>query len=262
MAMLKLDSNQQEQQQQQQQQTENNNKNNNNNNNDNIEQAQDDLSLKILVIGEAACGKTSIIHKYCLNKFEPKYKVTMGLDFFPKKITVDDQPINLALWDVAGQERFHHMIRSYFKNANGAIIVFDLTRIYHTLNSASKWKLQLDICFPDDNPIPCILLANKSDLFDMNDVEIKKQLDEFIAENGIKQWFFTSAKEGFGIEHAMEYIARVILDTTSAQSNTMSTASNGSFQISSNVSSSNVNTNNNNDNSNNNNTKGRKCCAN
>ncbi|GAM19891.1 hypothetical protein SAMD00019534_030660, partial [Acytostelium subglobosum LB1] len=175
----------------------------------------DATPLKILVIGEAACGKTSIINKYVLNKFLPKYKVTMGLDFFSKTINVDDTKVCLSLWDVAGQERFHHMIRSYFKNANGAIIVFDSTRILPTLNSASKWKLELDCCFPEEKSIPCILLANKSDLFNKSNEEVlAQQCEEFCQENSINKWFLTSAKEGTGLEESIEYLTRLILDSS------------------------------------------------
>eukprot|EP01133_Synstelium_polycarpum_P003954 gene3954-4579_t len=110
----------------------------------------------------------------------------------------------LTLWDVAGQERFTNMIRTYFKNAKGAIIVFDSLRVLPTLNAAAKWKLEVDCCFPDDENIPTVLLANK-------------MLDNFIKENNIKKWFFTSAKEGTGLEEADTDSFKITLNSTNAK---------------------------------------------
>jgi GTPase SAR1 family protein len=70
--------------------------------------------------------------------------------------------LTFIIKDTAGQERFGSMARVYYKEAHGCIIVFDVTRA-STFDAVSKWKADLDnkVQFPDGNPIPCILLANK-----------------------------------------------------------------------------------------------------
>eukprot|EP01124_Arcella_intermedia_P014516 TRINITY_DN2096_c0_g1_i2.p1 TRINITY_DN2096_c0_g1~~TRINITY_DN2096_c0_g1_i2.p1 ORF type:complete len:106 (+),score=4.87 TRINITY_DN2096_c0_g1_i2:33-350(+) len=88
--------------------------------------AQDDKEqhlYKVLVIGDYAVGKTSIIKRYCEGYFTPNYKLTIGVDFAVKEIqTTEDKKVTLQLWDVAGHERFGTMTRVYYKYAIAAII--------------------------------------------------------------------------------------------------------------------------------------------
>jgi Ras-related protein Rab-32 len=74
--------------------------------------------------------------------------------------------VRLQLWDIAGQERFGNMTRVYYREAVGAFVVFDVTRVA-TFEAVQKWKNDIDSKVtlpPDDRPIPVVLLANKSDL--------------------------------------------------------------------------------------------------
>ena len=78
-------------------------------------------------------------------------------------LTLDDNiVVRLQLWDIAGQERFGSMTRVYYKEAVGALLVFDVTRL-STFDAVSKWKADLDdkVRLPDGEPIPVVLLANK-----------------------------------------------------------------------------------------------------
>ena len=71
--------------------------------------------------------------------------------------------VRLQLWDIAGQERFGNMTRVYYKEAVGAMVVFDVTRV-NTFEAVQKWKNDIDAKVtlpPDDRPIPVVLLANK-----------------------------------------------------------------------------------------------------
>ena len=123
--------------------------------------------FKVLVVGEIATGKTSLIKRYVHNIFSDHYKSTIGVDFALKKIK-DLRPnslIRLQLWDIAGQERFGNMTRVYYKEAHGAFIVFDVTRD-ETFDLAQRWKKDIDnkVTLPNGDPIPVVLLANKCDM--------------------------------------------------------------------------------------------------
>merc|ERR1711879_18174 len=119
---------------------------------------------KVLVVGDIGTGKTSIIKRYVHNIFSMHYKSTIGVDFALKVINWDPKTIvRLQLWDIAGQERFGNMTRVYYKEAVGAFVVFDVTRV-NTFEAVQKWKNDIDnkvTLPPDDRPIPVVLLANK-----------------------------------------------------------------------------------------------------
>uniref|UniRef100_A0A182WIU0 Ras-related protein Rab n=1 Tax=Anopheles minimus TaxID=112268 RepID=A0A182WIU0_9DIPT len=168
---------------------------------------------KILVIGELGTGKTSFIKRYVHQFFSQNYRATIGVDFALKVLNWDQNTIiRLQLWDIAGQERFGNMTRVYYKEAVGAFIVFDVTRSA-TFDAVIKWKNDLDskVQLPDGKPIPCILLANKSDQQKQGIVTTPAKLDEYVKEHGFAGWFETSAKENVNIEEAAKSLVNKIL---------------------------------------------------
>lgn len=175
---------------------------------------------KILVIGELGTGKTSFIKRYVHQFFSQNYRATIGVDFALKVLNWDQNTIiRLQLWDIAGQERFGNMTRVYYKEAVGAFIVFDVTRSA-TFDAVIKWKQDLDskVQLPDGKPIPCILLANKSDQQKQGIVTTPAKLDEYVKEHGFAGWFETSAKENVNIEEAAKSLVNKIL-TNDKQNN-------------------------------------------
>ncbi|EDQ88925.1 uncharacterized protein MONBRDRAFT_8415 [Monosiga brevicollis MX1] len=103
---------------------------------------------KVLIIGDSAVGKSSLIARYVAKKFEANYLTTLGVN---SKLT--------------GQERFGQLLRVYYKNANACMVVCDVTR-KQTLDNVSQWKRELDdkVTHPDGGPLPAILLVNKCDM--------------------------------------------------------------------------------------------------
>jgi len=167
---------------------------------------------KVLVIGDYAVGKTSIIKRYCEGYFTPNYKLTIGVDFAVKDVDIDDNTrVTLQLWDVAGHERFGTMTRVYYKYAIAAIIVFDISRPA-TFDAVVKWKEDVNskVVLANDEPIPLILLANKCDL--PNVTIDSAALDEFCKNNGFLSWFKTSAQDNTNIDGAMEFLVQKILE--------------------------------------------------
>jgi len=161
---------------------------------------------KVLVVGDLACGKTSFIHRYVNHTFSTTYRATIGVDFALKNLHFDSKTaIRLQLWDIAGQERFGHMTRVYYKEAVGAMIVFDVTR-EKTFTGVSKWKVDIDENLQN---IPVVLLANKCDLA-TTPID-KEMMDRFCKENGFIGWFETSAKENINVEEAGRFLVEHIL---------------------------------------------------
>lgn len=166
---------------------------------------------KIIVIGDLGTGKTSIIRRSVHNTYDTNYRSTIGVDFAAKTVCDGDRIIRLQFWDIAGQERFGNMTRVYYKDADAAIIVFDLSRD-STLLGAAKWKRDLDSKLLDIEDLPVILVGNKCDLFlsspEINDTSIKN----FCKENGMNIWFKTSAKNDIGIDDLMDHITKIFMD--------------------------------------------------
>merc|ERR1711862_506833 len=174
---------------------------------------------KVLVVGDIGTGKTSIIKRYVHNIFSMHYKSTIGVDFALKVINWDENSVvRLQLWDIAGQERFGNMTRVYYKEAVGAFVVFDVTRV-STFEAVQKWKSDIDakVFLSDNRPIPVVLLANKCDLAGNEGIcQDRRQMDKFCEENGFINWFETSAKSSVGIEDAAKCLVAKILEDSKA----------------------------------------------
>ncbi|XP_076024837.1 ras-related protein Rab-38 [Genypterus blacodes] len=187
---------------------------------------QQEYLFKILVIGELGVGKTSIIKRYVHQIFSQHYRATIGVDFALKVLQWNhDTVIRLQLWDIAGQERYGNMTRVYYREAVGAVVVFDVTRA-STFDAVLKWKDDLDskVTLNHGKPVPTVLLANKSDQVSLQ----QPKLDSFCRENGFVGWFETSAKENTNIEEAARCLVQHILAN---EENTVIDSEPGSFVL-------------------------------
>ncbi|VDN94937.1 unnamed protein product [Brugia pahangi] len=173
--------------------------------------SKDQFLFKILIIGDVGTGKSSIVQRYAHNLFTQHYKATVGVDFATRTlIWSDEATLRLQLWDISGQDRFSNMTRVYYKDAHGAIVVFDCTR-QNTYDGALRWKSDLDskITLATGKPLPCILVANKADL----DNKITSgKLEEYREKGGFLNALKTSAKSNYGIEDAFGLLTEQILE--------------------------------------------------
>jgi len=175
--------------------------------------------FKVLVVGDIGTGKTSIIKRYVHGIFSNHYKATIGVDFALKVINLDaNTVVRLQLWDIAGQERFGNMTRVYYKEAVGAFIVFDVTRV-STFEAVQKWKHDIDskVHLPNGEKVPVVLLANKCDLAKEGLVKNSAQMEQYCEEKGFVGWFETSAKENLNINQAAEFLVQRIIDNDQGQ---------------------------------------------
>lgn len=167
--------------------------------------------FKVIIIGDPTVGKTSFVQRYVQDSFRRDYKGTVGVDFALKILKwSDSETIKLQLWDIAGQERFTWMTRVYYKDAQGCIIMFDLTNRSSFLNTL-KWKKDVDSkCTLDDgSPIPCMLLANKCDLPHRQVDQL--EIERLYKEHNFTGWTETSAKEGLMVTDSMRFLVDVMM---------------------------------------------------
>ncbi|MFX1311378.1 MAG: Rab family GTPase [Promethearchaeota archaeon] len=164
------------------------------------------FTLKIILIGDPAVGKTSLVKKFVSGQFTTDYRSSIGTNIYIKNITLDNKvKVTLQIWDIAGQERWIKMRHAYYTGAKGIILVGDLTRKNTFIQIEEFW-------FPDIKKYckfaPITLLANKYDLKS----EISEHEMNFLGEriNSVST-FHTSAKTGENVELAFKAISEEAL---------------------------------------------------
>ena len=165
--------------------------------------------MKVCLIGDAAVGKTSLIHKFVLDKFDDAYIATLGTKTSKKSILISNgnaaYHLTLMIWDVLGQKFFDNIQKVAYQGANGAFIVLDITRM-ETLDSFKHWLMSL---YKVAGVIPVVVLANKNDLT----AEFgKDEIEKLVAEYGFP-FFFTSAKTGDNVNIAFKTLGRSMIKT-------------------------------------------------
>jgi small GTP-binding protein len=102
---------------------------------------EDELMLKIVVIGNTATGKTNITTRYIKNEFNEGSKATIGVEFFSKTMSVHSRNIKITLWDTAGQEKYKALSKVYYKGASGILIVYSINDTQSYLDIESWMRL-------------------------------------------------------------------------------------------------------------------------
>ncbi|MFX1410406.1 MAG: Rab family GTPase [Promethearchaeota archaeon] len=166
--------------------------------------------FKIVLLGDAAVGKTSLITQYCEGMFEEDYKPTLGANIIRKDVNLEDvnTKVRLIMWDLAGQEKYSVIRSMYFQGCVGAFLVYDITR-YHTFDSInSKWLKDFKRYVKKEGAY--ILIGNKSDLKDQRAVTAEKG-KTLAGEIKASDFIETSAKLGENIEEAFSLLVHQIL---------------------------------------------------
>lgn len=167
---------------------------------------------KIILCGEYGVGKSSLFRRYANNTFvtETDRKSTLGLDHFDKIYTVDDRDIRLQLWDTGGMERVASVTSSYYKFAEGAILVFALDNAasFHSLS-----QLLLDIVTYAENA-KIFICGNKSDMEGREPQVTDAEVEAFCEQchSLISATYKTSCKTGDGIEEMFRDIANTLVE--------------------------------------------------
>jgi len=125
--------------------------------------------LKVIILGDSGTGKTSLMNRYMLQKFDNRYKATIGADFLARDIEVNGQLVRLQIWDTAGQERYQSLGSAFFRGADACILVFDVTQ-QESFAHISSWLDEFSI---QAGRRDCVLLGNKIDLVENRQVATK-----------------------------------------------------------------------------------------
>ena len=167
---------------------------------------EEEIKIKIMLLGESQIGKTSLIQRYVKNNFNLSYITTVGIDFQLKQIKMNNKSIKLQIWDTAGQERFKNITKSYFHSSDGFIVGYDITSRLSFTN-VSTWLKEINDNAPEE--IQKILIGNKCDL---NEREVTTEEGQKLAEENGMKFFETSAKNDINVKETFESITKDILD--------------------------------------------------
>ena len=166
-----------------------------------------DVIFKVVIFGDAGCGKTTLRKRFMTNIFMSNTHQTIGVDFETKVLKLDGKEIKLLIWDFAGEERFRFIFPKYIYGAMGGILMYDITN-YSSFSHVSDW---LSVINGTNERFPIILLGGKSDLHDFREISWKEgyktaksmSLDEFLE---------CSSKTGENIKESFAVLTRIMLD--------------------------------------------------
>ena len=151
----------------------------------------DVMGFKIILLGNSGVGKTSILERFAYNKFNEDVLSTLGLNFVDKNITLNNgEKINLKIWDTMGQEKFHSLSKSYFRNVDAVLFIFSID----DEKSFKNLKYWIELFSMNNNGkrnIPLYLIENKNDL---NRLVDEDEINDFLNEHDNLKFKSTSAK--------------------------------------------------------------------
>ena len=170
------------------------------------------IKLKFVLLGDMAVGKTSFMIQYNNKKFFNYLDSTIGAAFSTKVIKKNNKNIKLEFWDTAGQERYKSLVSMYYKNADAALVIYDINKI-DTLNSA----INLIDMLKKNGPINIkyILIGNKYDMMEKDSINIDTVNDKLNKSgNSDVKHIYTSAK----IDYNIDYSIYTLLDLINLES--------------------------------------------
>jgi small GTP-binding protein len=159
---------------------------------------------KVCLLGDGGVGKTSLVRRFVEDSFRDEYIVSFGTKVSKKVLDLGDVELTLMLWDILGQKSDDSLHSAYYKGANGALLVCDVTRA-QTVEHLAKWKESFLNAAPGAK---VILVANKADL------EPKIPFEEIREVGGMLggEILMTSARTGEGVETAFLKLGRAIME--------------------------------------------------
>lgn len=168
------------------------------------------LLFKVVICGDSSVGKTSLVQRYLTGVFKERYQLTIGTDFYVKKMMINDKKISLNIWDFAGEQRFKFLLPSTLIGAEAVIFMYDISR-FKTLENLQSWIDLYKKAIKEQglNPI-AIMVGAKLDLEEMRGVPLDRA-SLMVKNNGLDGLIECSSKSGKNVEEIFDNLAMLLM---------------------------------------------------
>jgi small GTP-binding protein domain len=163
------------------------------------------VQVKVVLLGDSGVGKSSIVLRFVADNFKADAEATIGASYMGKILQFNEKMIKFNIWDTAGQERYHSLAKMYYRDANAAIMVYDITK-KGSFEGLKRWHKELTEFGPKD--IAILIAGNKEDLVE-EEATSPEEAQAFARSIGAL-YKKTSAKTNYGVEQIFRDLASKI----------------------------------------------------
>jgi len=171
-----------------------------------------DATFKIIIFGDAGCGKTTLTQRFLTNLFVSDSKMTIGVDFEVKSLEVDKQKVKLQIWDFGGEERFRFLLPTYVRGARGGLFLFDITN-YSSIAHIDDWLNVIKKEIRAEDVFPIIVVGGKADLAENREVSAEEGI-KIAKSRNVDGFIETSSKSGENVEKTFEALTSLMLNNS------------------------------------------------
>ncbi|KAL3869804.1 hypothetical protein ACJMK2_042439 [Sinanodonta woodiana] len=170
-----------------------------------------EIAIKVVVVGNGAVGKSSMIQRYCKGIFTKDYKKTIGVDFLERQIEVNNEEVRLMLWDTAGQEEFDAITKAYYRGAQACVLAFSVVD-RDSFEAIESWKRKVEA---EVGEISMVIVQNKIDMID--EACIQPEEAENLAKKLRLRFYNTSVKENINVDEVFRYLTEKYLEKLNSE---------------------------------------------
>ncbi len=171
-----------------------------------------DATFKIIIFGDAGCGKTTLTQRFLTNLFVSDSKMTIGVDFEVKSLEIDKQKVKLQIWDFGGEERFRFLLPTYVRGARGGLFLFDITN-YSSIAHIDDWLNVIRKEIRAEDAFPIIVVGSKADLVENREVSAEDGI-KIAKSRNVDGFIESSSKSGENVEKTFEALTRLMLNNS------------------------------------------------
>lgn len=171
-----------------------------------------DATFKIVIFGDAGCGKTTLTQRFLTNLFVSDSKMTIGVDFEVKSLDIDTKKVKLQIWDFGGEERFRFLLPTYVRGARGGLFMYDITN-YSSIAHIDDWLTVIRKEIKAEDEFPIIVVGGKADLSSNREVSSEEGI-KIARSRGVDGFIECSSKSGENVEETFEALTRRMLDNS------------------------------------------------
>ncbi len=169
-----------------------------------------DATFKIIIFGDAGCGKTTLTQRFLTNLFVSDQTMTIGVDFEVKSLTVDEQKVKLQIWDFGGEERFRFLLPTYVRGARGGLFLYDITN-FSSIAHIDDWLSVIRKEIRAEDIFPIIAVGGKADLVESREVSSAEGI-KIAKSRHVNGFIETSSKTGENVETVFSALTRLMLN--------------------------------------------------